>query len=79
MKSSFMFYLLGIADVIILFYNPGQTFKCLPCKLLGNVFALLIQKTIITLFLLLNLALLFLISFHLQYINLSICFGSDCR
>ena len=31
MKSSFLFYLLGIADVVILFYNLGQTFKWLTC------------------------------------------------
>ena len=31
MKSSFIFYLLGIADVVILFYNLGQTFKWLTC------------------------------------------------
>ena len=31
MKSSFIFYLLGIADIVILFYNLGQTFKWLTC------------------------------------------------
>ena len=31
MASSFIFYLLRIADVDILFYNLGQTFKWLTC------------------------------------------------
>ena len=31
MQGSFIFYLLGIVDVSILFYNLGQTFKWLTC------------------------------------------------
>ena len=31
MKGSFIFYLLGIVDVCVLFYNLGQTFKWLTC------------------------------------------------
>ena len=48
MKSSFMFYLLGIAYVIILFYNLGQTFKWLTSTEINTPYIL--ERTMIYLF-----------------------------
>ena len=40
MKSSFIFYLLGIADVDILFYNLGQTYTSLTCTKIDTPYIL---------------------------------------
>ena len=40
MKASFIFYLLGIADVSILFYNFGQTLKWLTCTKINRPYIL---------------------------------------
>ena len=40
MESSLIFYLLGIANVVILFYNLGQTFKWLTCMKINTPYIL---------------------------------------